>query len=102
MNNKLALIILDKADEDMTAIAAYISKNNKIAAASFLQQLYTAFELLTYYPELGCKRPDLTNKDVKFYVFRKKYLILYALNNNTLSILRIFSTYKDICSLLEP
>lgn len=52
------------------------------------------------YPNLGKQRIDFTYKDVKFYVVKKNYLVLYKSDNDYLYILRVFSSYSDICSIL--
>ncbi len=98
--SKLTLRILGKAEEDMTLIGNYIAQDNVNAATNLLKQFYATFETLSEYPNLGYKRPDFTYRDVKFYVVRKNYLILYKVEQSTLFILRVFPAYQDICSLL--
>ena len=98
--SKLTLRILDKAEDDMDLIGSYIAQDNIVAASNLLKQFYATFETLTEYPKLGYKRPDFTYQDVRFYVVRKNYLILYKVEQNTLFILRVFPSYQDICSLL--
>ena len=98
--SKLTLRILDKAEEDMTLIGNYIARDNINAATNLLKQFYATFKTLSEYPNLGYKRPDFTYQDVRFYVVRKNYLILYKVEQNTLFILRVFPAYQDICSLL--
>ena len=98
--SKLTLRILDKAEEDMTLIGSYIAQDNVNAAINLLKQFYATFETLSEYPNLGYKRPDFTYRDVRFYVVRKNYLILYKVKQSTLFILRVFPAYQDICSLL--
>ena len=100
MSNKLTLRILDKAEEDMVLIGDYIAKDNQSAATDLLKQFYATFDTLSEYPELGFKRKDFTYKDVRFYVIRKNYLILYKIENSTLFILRVLTAYQDICALL--
>lgn len=39
--------------------------------------------------------------DVKFYVVKKNYLIVYRIiDDKTLRILRVLTTYQDICAEL--
>ena len=97
--SKLTLRILDKAEEDMDLIGSYIAQDNMIAASNLLKQFYATFDTLSDYPDLGYKRPDFTYQDVRFYVVRKNYLILYKVEQSTLFILRVFPAYQDICSL---
>ena len=98
--SKLTLRILDKAEEDMTLIGNYIAQDNVSVATNLLKQFYATFETLSEYPNLGYMRPDFTYRDVRFYVVRKNYLILYKVEQSTLFILRVFPAYQDICSLL--
>lgn len=98
--NKLDLIIENAAETDMITIAEYISEDKKSAAAKMLKVFYTTFEKLSNYPEIGFSRPDFTYKDVKFFVVKKHYLIVYKTTKNEIHILRVLSSYQDICSML--
>lgn len=100
MNNRLTLRILDKAEEDLILIGEYIAKDNPAAAYNLFKQFYATFDLLTEYPNLGVRRTDFTYKDVRFYVIRKNFLILYKFEASTLFILRVLTAYQDICTLL--
>ena len=100
MSNKLNLRILDKAEEDMDIIGKHIAEDNIDAAIDLLKDFYSAFQTLTEYPNIGSKRTDFTYKDVRFYVVRKNFLILYKIDNDFLVILRVFTAYQDICSML--
>ncbi|MBP3847573.1 type II toxin-antitoxin system RelE/ParE family toxin [bacterium] len=53
------------------------------------------------HPNIGKARKDFTYLDVKFYVIKKNYLIVYRIiNNKKLRILRVLTTYQDICAEL--
>lgn len=59
-----------------------------------------AFKTLCKHPYLGKSRDDFTYLDVKFYVVKKNYLVIYRIiDNKTLRILRVLTTYQDICSI---
>ncbi len=98
--SKLKLIIEIKAESDMELIADYIAKDNKNVASKMLKQFYKSFEKLSEYPNIGIKRPNFTYKDVKFYVIKKHYLIIYTIVEDTIHILRVLTAYQDICALL--
>lgn len=98
--NNLNLIIENAAELDMVAIAEYIAKDKKSAAVKMLQLFYESFNKLSNYPELGFSRPDFTYKDVKFFVIKKHYLVVYKTTKNEIHILRVLSSYQDICALL--
>ena len=62
--------------------------------------LNKTFNLLSEHPLLGKQRKDFTYHDVRFYVVKKHYLIVYQINNSTVEILRVLTSYQDICNLL--
>ena len=98
--NKLNLVIENIAESDMISIAEYIAKDKKSAAAKMLKLFYDSFNKLSIYPELGFSRPDFTYKDVKFFVVKRNYLIVYKTTKDEIHILRVLSAYQDICALL--
>ena len=95
--SNLELEITSKACIDIEIIADYIAKDKKSAANKMVKLFYKTFVTLTEHPNLGKVRRDLTNLDVKFYVVKKNYLIVYKIIENRLRILRVLSTYQDIC-----
>lgn len=95
--NNLKLFIGQKAGSDLESIADYIATKNKNAAVKLLKQFHKTFIKLTKFPNIGVKRKDFTHKDVKFYVMNKKYLIVYKSTEDSIHILRVLSTYQDIC-----
>lgn len=99
--NNLELEITSKAYNDIEIISDYIAKHNKNAAIKLVKLFYKIFETLCGHPSLGKTRDDFTYLDVKFYVVKKKYLVIYRIiDNKTLRILRILTTYQDICPIL--
>ena len=98
MNNDYK--IKGKALEDITIIAEHIREDNEKAALKFIQILYNTFEKLAKFPNLGISRKDFTYKDVRFFVVKKHYLIVYNIENNFICILRVLSSYQNICALL--
>ncbi len=98
--NDLELEITSKAYNDIEIISDYIAKDNKNAATKFVRLFYKTFETLCEHPNLGKSRDDFTYLDVKFYVVKKNYLVIYRIiDNKTLRILRVLTTYQDICSI---
>ena len=99
--NNLKLEITSKAYKDIEIIADYIAKDNKNAAVKFVKLFNKTFEILCLNPCLGKVRKDFTYLDVRFYVVKKNFLIVYRIiDNNTLRVLRVLSTYQDVCSVL--
>ena len=99
--NNLNLEITSKAYNDIDTISDYIAEDNKSASLKMLKLFNKTFEMLTKHPNIGSVRNDFTYLDVKFYVVKKNYLVVYrVMDNKTLRILRVLTTYQDICSNL--
>ncbi|MBO6086813.1 type II toxin-antitoxin system RelE/ParE family toxin [bacterium] len=99
--SKLELEITCKAYNDMETIANFIAKDNKSAANKMLKLFYKTFDTFTNHPNIGKIRKDFTYLDVRFYVIKKNYLIVYRIIDNTkLRILRVLTAYQDICKEL--
>lgn len=98
--NKLNLIITEQAYNDLDLISDYIAKDNNEAAKKFLGILIENCRTLSLFPNLGIKRPDFSYKDVLFYVVKKRYVIIYRIENENLYIMRVLTAYQDICALL--
>ena len=99
--NNLELEITSKAYNDMEIISEFIAQDNKSAANKMMRLFYKTFETFLKYPNIGTSRPDFTYMDVKFYVIKKNYLIVYRIiDNKKLRILRVLTTYQDVCSKL--
>lgn len=99
--NNFKLEITSKAYNDIEIISDYIAKDNKNVAVKIVKLFYKTFETLCKHPNLGTTRDDFTYLDVKFFVVKKNYLVIYRIiDNKTLRILRILTTYPDICSIL--
>ncbi len=98
--NKLDLVVENSAERDMFSIADYIAKDNKKAASKLLKEFYKSFNLFCVHPKVGFERKDFTYRNVRFYVVKKNYLIVYAILENSVHILRVLSAYQDICSIL--
>lgn len=97
--NNFDLVITEKAYNDLETIFNFIAKDNQKAALRTLNLLKSCCYTLTKFPEMGIKRPDFTYKDVQFYIVKKRFIIAYKVDKNELVILRILSSFQDICSL---
>ena len=92
--------IKSKAFSDMEIIFDYIAKDNKKAARKLIKNFYDIFEKISSFPEVGKVRKDFTYKDVRFFTFKKHYLIIYNIEDNIVCIQRVLTAYQDICALL--
>lgn len=98
--NKYNLQIKSVALNDIEKIADFIANDNVVAARNFVANLYEKFDNLCFYPELGRVRKDFTYLNVRFLRVKRNYLVVYNIENKTVVILRVLSTYQEICNLL--
>ena len=98
--NKLDLVIENSAERDIYLIADYIAEDNKKAALKLVKEFYKSFELFCLHPKVGFERKDFTYRNVRFFIVKRNYLIVYTIIGNSIHILRILSAYQDICSIL--
>jgi len=99
--SNLELEITSRAYYDMEIIFDFIAKDNKSAANKMVKLFYQTFEMFLTHPNIGMTRKDFTYLDVKFFVIKKNYLIVYrVIDDKKLRILRVLTTYQDICSEL--
>ncbi len=98
--SKLNLKITNTALNDMELIADFIAKDKKSAAVKMLKLFYKTFKNLSEYPDIGVKKPDFTYKDVLFFVIKNHYLVVYKIHKKNLVILRVLTTYQDICAFV--
>ncbi len=99
--NNLSLEISSRAYSDIEIITDFIAQDNKSAANKYAKLFNKIFLTLCKHPNLGKTRKDFTYLDVKFYVVKKNYLIIYrVIDNETIRILRVLTTYQDVCSQL--
>jgi addiction module RelE/StbE family toxin len=98
--NKLDLQIKSKALDDMKKIADYIARDNKSAARNLLNDFYLSFDRLCDFPKMGAIKKDFTYLDVRFLRVKQNYLIVYNFDKKSIYILRVLSSYQEICNLL--
>src|ERR1035438_2885972 len=63
--------------DDLDEIHGYIDRFNPSTADRILDELLSAFDLVSQFPQHGHRRPDLTSQPLRFKVVRN-YLIAYA------------------------
>lgn len=98
--NKKNYIIKSKALADIQTISDYIAQDKKSAALKLIETFNKSFEKLAEFPDLGAVRKDFTYLNVRFYIVKKHYLVVYNIENEQVCILRVLTSYQDICSLL--
>lgn len=87
------------AEQDIEEVITYLAQENPAAAHAFLDSLYDAMENLADNPHLGHLREDLTDRPVKFLLFKWHYFIIYK-PISPLEIVRVLSGYRDLVHLI--
>ena len=96
--SKLQLIIEDKAESDIKSIAEFFNERN--VSLKLLKNFLKAFDTICTHPEIGFKKELFVYRNVRFFVVDKKFLIVYRKMDSSIHILRVLSTYQDICTKL--
>lgn len=85
------------ADADLDSIWLYIATDSIAAAERQIQSLATAERRLAEFPELGPARPDL-RPDLRSWTVGA-YLILYRIDPDALTIVRVLHGARDLPKL---
>lgn len=94
-------IVTEKANSDMLEIGEYIAIDNKKAAQNVLKKIKENFRRLSEMPEIGYNKPEWSGKKYKYWTVGK-YLIIYEIQEKqSITILRVLSSYRDIASILD-
>lgn len=89
------ITITGKADKDEAAIYKYISeKFGESYAENFREKLMDVFYLLSKQPFIG--RPAQNKATLRVYIFSKQNKIVYKVNEDSLSIIRILNTKTNL------
>lgn len=99
MQNKY--IISERTDLDMLEIGDFIALNNKNASSKLMDDFTNTFRRPAQMSKSGSKRPEWTiDKDIRFCNV-KKYMVVYKINNDNITILRVLSSFRDIAGILD-
>ena len=94
-------VLTEKADEDLNLIWEYIAGQGDIDAADRVgQEILAAILQLSEMPDMGHRRPDLTQRQYRFWTVHS-YAIVYDPESSPLNIVRVLSWYRDLPGILE-
>jgi plasmid stabilization system protein ParE len=79
-----------EAFADLDEIWEYIAGDNIDAADRVLADIHTTLTTLAASPRSGHRRPDLTERPLRFHVARDEYLIAYAPDEEPLWVVAVF------------
>jgi len=85
---------LRTAIRDLDSELNYISQNNPTAARQILARILHALELLKSNPAIG--RAGRVNGTRELIISNTRYIIPYRVRSNTIEVLRLFHTARQI------
>lgn len=88
MNYEPDFLIHPGAGQDMTEIWEYIAKDSVGAARRVRIEVFDTIRSVTAFPHQGHKRPDLTDRPLRFATIRE-YLIPYAPEEDPLLVVAV-------------
>ncbi|KAF0250192.1 MAG: plasmid stabilization system protein [bacterium] len=98
MNRELK--VLPKADQDIDGHFNYIVEDSLDAAVRFYDAVYATFDTLLLRPFIGkakvYRKPELSGLRMWFVKGFEHYLIFYRVGEETLEIVRILHSSRDI------
>ncbi len=83
------------AEDDLFDIWTYIAADNPAAADRVEGEIFNACVRLAARPDLGHYRHDLTDKPVRFFAVRGRYLVVYNPATEPLEVIRILHGARD-------
>jgi toxin ParE1/3/4 len=94
-----------QAERDIEECFVYIAENNLDTAVYFLVAVEDSLERLADFPLLGKKREfrDTRFQDVRMWSVKgyENYLIFYAATNETIEVIRVLHSSRDIEDLFS-
>lgn len=91
-----------QASEDVIECAKFIKKVSKEAAIKFVKQIYEMTDGLKDFPERNpvFKTPKTIAAVFRKFVFNKRYILVYLINENNIYIYRVLDARRNFGSLL--
>ena len=96
------IIISSKAQSDLAECVAFVSNVSKEAAYSLVDDIYSSIESLRTFPERNSifEMPKSFPFIIRKLVINKRYIALYAIENNEVVIYRILDSRRKFDYLL--
>ena len=88
------LIFAVAAKRDLGGIVAHVAQDNPVAAAKLFQIMDSAAQRLRTFPSLG--RPGRFPGTREMSVAGTRYLIVYDVGEELVTVLAIFHTFRDL------
>jgi plasmid stabilization system protein ParE len=89
------LVVSPAAEEDIFQIWKYLFMRGGVEVANRVEpEMLSAFDILADHPDLGHRRSDLTNAEVRFFAVYE-YLIVYR-NASEVEIVRVLHGRRNV------
>ena len=85
---------------DLRDIVRYIGSDSPTAARKIRAALFEAIDSLAARPGMGHIRPDLTDRDMRFWTVMNRYMSVYREAREQLEIVRVFGPGRDVAAML--
>jgi len=95
-------ILSPAARRDIIEIGRWISNDNPAAARAFQKSIINAAEIIGERPNIGRQRPDITSKEMHFFILRGfPYTIVYKADRQPPYIIRVLHSAHDLPDILR-
>jgi plasmid stabilization system protein ParE len=88
------------AESDLRHIEDFIAQDAPLRAVAFVDRLVQSVDRLGSAPQLGRVVPEFRRSDLREVIFRG-YRIVYMLDDEELTVLRVVHGARDLTSLVE-
>jgi plasmid stabilization system protein ParE len=95
-----AYVLSPEAVQDLQDVWDFIASDNVHAADKLEDEFFEAFESLAEHPRMGHTRPDLTERDVRFWPIGS-YLIVYRSVPTALQIVAVLHGARDVAEVIR-
>lgn len=95
-----AYVLSPEAVQDLQDVWDFIASDNVHAADKLEDEFFEAFESLTEHPRMGHTRPDLTERDVRFWPIGS-FLIVYRSIPTALQIVAVLHGARDVAEVIR-
>ena len=93
--------VSDVARTEIRDAARWIAADSPKAASRFRTAILHGLEQIGGFPEIGALRPDLTDRDVRFWPLPDfPYLFVYSAGRRPPLILRVLHGARDVTAVL--
>jgi len=89
----MKLLWTKEATTRLREIDEYISRDNPVSAADFVDKIITLAETLVDHPKKGRVVPELSLKNIRELLY-KNYRIVYLVKKNSIDVLTVFEGHQ--------